>query len=221
MTRHRWLLAVLCGGGFAILATFSLRAPLLWIGAAAWYCVYPGIRVADFLAWPDSVLLIMAGNAALYSILSFLVVWALTRAKPAHTLRLASIWLTIPVASLVALSLYPSLNPMLPGGMYKLERQAAELRSAFPDAMSVDRARAVLRSKNIYFVETETSAGPVLLGDGKTTMVAASGDLLIKGGVETNSGAFPCEYDISIDLLFDASGKLKQRNIRPTEGACL
>lgn len=220
MTRHRLSFAVLCGVGLTILATLSLRAPL-WIAVAAWYFVYPGFRVADFLAWPDSVLLIMAGNAALYSILSFLVVWGLTRAKPAHSLRLASVCLAFPVAGLVALALYPSLNPMLPGGMFKLARQATELQNALPAAMSVERARAVLRSKNIYFDETETAAGPVLLGDGKTTMVAASGDRLIKGAVQTNSAAFPCSYDISVDLLFDTPGKLKERNIRPTEGACL
>lgn len=160
MTKHSLSLAGLSGLGFSILATLSLRAPI-WIAVAARYFVYPGIRVAEFFAWPDSVLLIMAGNAALYSILALLVVWGLTKAKPAFSLRLASVWLAFPVAGLVALSLYPSLNPMLPGGMFKLERQATELQNAFPAAMSVERARAVLRSKNIYFDETETSAGPV------------------------------------------------------------
>ncbi|MGB6773849.1 MAG: hypothetical protein WBD25_09335 [Terriglobales bacterium] len=52
-------------------------------------------------------------------------------------------------------------------------------------------------------------------------MLASSGDRLIKGEFQTNSGAFPCIYGIAVDLLFDASGKLKQRNIRPTEDACL
>jgi hypothetical protein len=113
MTRHRLSLAVLGGVGLTILATLSLRAPL-WIAVAAWYCVYPGFRVADFFAWPDSVLLIMAGNAALYSILGFPVVWGLTRAKPAHALRLASVWLAFPGAGLVALALYPSLNQCCP-----------------------------------------------------------------------------------------------------------
>jgi hypothetical protein len=110
---------------------------------------------------------------------------------------------------------------MLPGGMLRLGRQATELRDAFPDAMTVEQARAVLRSKNIYFDETETSAGPILLSDGKTTMLASVGGRHLRGGVETNSGAFPGGYDISIDLLFDASSKLEQRNIRPTEGPCL
>lgn len=221
MTKHVLSLAGLSGLGFSILATLSLRAPFLWIAGAAWYLVYPGIRIADFLAWPDSVLLILVGNAAFYSILSFLVVWSLTRTKPAHSLRRASVWLAFPVAGLAALSLYPSLNPMLPGGMLKLERQATELRNTLPAGINLEQARAVLRSKNIYFSESDATAGPVLLSDGKSTFVATSGDRLIKGGVETNSGAFPCGYDISLDLLFDASGKLNQRKIRPTEGACL
>ncbi len=221
MTRYRLSLAMLCGIGLAVLATVSLRAPLLWVAAAAWYFVYPGIRFADFLAWPDSVVLIMAGNAALYSILGFLIVWGLTRAKPAPSLRHAPVWFAFPFAGLVVLAFYPSHNPMLPGGMLKLERQATELRNEFPDAMRVEQARTVLRSKNIYFDEAEASTGPILLGDGKSTMVASSGDRLLKGDLETKSSAFPCNYTISVDLLFDASGKLKQRNIRPAEGACL
>ena len=163
MTRPRLSLAVLCGGGLTILATLSLRAPL-WIAVAAGYLVYPGVRVAEFLAWPDSVLLIMAGNAAIYSILGFPVVWGLTRAKSAHALRLASAWLAFPVAVLVALALYSSLNPMLPGGMFKLERQATELQNAFPAGMSVEQARAVLRSKNIYFDENRNNRGTGFAG---------------------------------------------------------
>jgi hypothetical protein len=179
------------------------------------------MRVAEFFAQPDSVLLIMTGNAALYSILAFLIVLGFKRILTNPSLRRACIWLVVPVAGLTALSLYPSLNPMLPGGMVKLERQATELQNAFPDAMNVEQARAVLRSKNIYFDESETPSGWVFLSDGKTTMLASSGDRLIKGGFQTNSAAFPCSYDIAVDLLFDASGKLKQRNIRPTEGPCL
>jgi hypothetical protein len=220
MTRYRLSLAALCGVGLAILAPLSLRGPL-WVAVPAGYCVYPGIRVAEFFAQPDSVLLIMTGNAALYSILAILIVLGFKRILTAPSLRLASIWLAVPVAGLIILSLCPSLNPMLPGGMAKLERQATELGNAFPDAMNVEQARVVLRSKNIYFDESETPAGWVLLSDGKTTMLASSGDRLIKGGVETNSGAFSCGYDIAVDLLFDASGKLKQRDIRPTEGPCL
>jgi hypothetical protein len=220
MTRYRLSLAALFGVGLSILAPLSLRGPL-WLAVAAWYCVYPGIRVAEFFAQPDSALLIMVGNAAFYSGLAFLIVLCFKRILTAPSLRLASVWLAVPVTGLLILSLYPSLNPMLPGGMVKLERQATELQNAFPDAMNVEQARAVLRSKNIYFDESETPSGWVLLSDGKTTMLASSGDRLIKGGVQTNSGAFPCGYDIAVDLLFDASGKLKQRNIHPTEGPCL
>ncbi len=220
MTRYRLSLAALFGVGLSILAPLSLRGPL-WLAVAAWYCVYPGFRVAEFFAQPDSALLIMVGNAALYSGLAFLIVLCFKRILTAPSLRLASVWLAVPVTGLLILSLYPSLNPMLPGGMAKLERQATELQNAFPDAMNVEQARAVLRSKNIYFDESETPSGWVFLSDGKTTMLASSGDRLIKGGVQTNSGAFPCGYDIAVDLLFDASGKLKQRNIHPTEGPCL
>jgi hypothetical protein len=220
MTKSRWFLALLCGVGLSILVPLSLRGPL-WLAIVAWYGVYPGARVAEFFAQPDSVLLIMAGNAAFYSALAFLVVLGIKKSLTPRSLRLASKWLAAPVTILVIISLYPSLNPLLPGGMLRLERQAAELRTAFPDAMNVERARAVLRSKNVYFDEAETPAGPVLLSDGKTTMLASLGDRLLKGAMETDSGAFPCGWDISVGLLFDTSGKLKRRNIRPTEGACL
>jgi hypothetical protein len=173
MTRYRLSLAALFGVGLSILAPLSLRGPL-WLAVAAWYVVYPGFRFAEFFAQPDSLILTMAGNTVLYSAIAFLILLGLKRILTASSLRLASIWLAMPVAGLVALSLYPSLNPMLPGGMAKLEWQATELRNAFPDLMNVEQARAALRSKNIYFDESEASAGPVLLGDGKTTMVAAS-----------------------------------------------
>ncbi len=221
MTQHGCYLGGLSGLGFSILATLALRAPLLWLAVPGWYCVYPGIRIAEFLAWPDSVLLIMAGNAAFYSTLAFLILLGFKRILTARAMRLASIWLAFPVAVLVFLALYPSLNPMLPGGMLKLERQATRLSNEFPDAMNLEQARGLLRHKNICFSESGATAGLVLLGDGKSTFMATSGDLLIKGGVETSSGAFPCGYDIRLDLLFDASGKLKQRKVRPTEGACL
>jgi hypothetical protein len=221
MTKHGLDLAGLSGLGFSILATLSLRASFLWLAVPGWYCVYPGIRIAEFLAWPDSVLLILMGNAALYSALAFLILLGFKRIFTTRAMRLASVWLAFPVAVLVFLALYPSLNPMLPGGTLKLERQATKLSNEFPDATNLEQAHGLLRSKNIYFSESEATAGWVLLGDGKSTFVAASGDRLIKGGVETNSGAFPCGYDVSLDLLFDTSGKLKQRKIRPTEGACL
>ncbi len=220
MTKYRLSLAVLCGLGFSILIPLALRGPI-WLAVPALPLLYPGVMVAEFFFRPDSPFLIMAGNAALYSGVVYVILLAFTRILTSHFLRLASLCLILPVSVLIALSWTPSLNPLLPGGMAVLERQATELRNALPYGMNVEQARAVLRSKSIYFDETETSGGPVFLSDGKTTMVAASGDRLIKGGFQTNSGAFPCAYDIWVDLLFDASGKLKQRKVRPTEGACL
>ncbi|MGB6773850.1 MAG: hypothetical protein WBD25_09340 [Terriglobales bacterium] len=143
MTRYRLALAVLCGVGLSILAPLSLRGPL-WVAVPVRYVVYPGLLVAEFFAQPDSVLLIITGNAALYSILAFLIVLGFKRILTDTSLRLASIWLAVPVAGLITLSLCPSHNTMLPGGMAKLERQATELRNAFSDAMNVEQARAVL-----------------------------------------------------------------------------
>jgi hypothetical protein len=73
MTKSRLFLALLCGVGLSIVVPISLRGPF-WLAIVAWYGVYPGARFAEFFAHPDSVLLIMAGNAVFYSALAFLIV---------------------------------------------------------------------------------------------------------------------------------------------------
>jgi len=66
--------------------------------------------------------------------------------------------------------------------------------------MSVARARAVLRSKNIILMNRD-SGGTGFAGRCKTTMVQRLAIGLLRAG-SNNSAAFPCSYDISVDLLF-------------------
>jgi hypothetical protein len=78
--------------------------------------------------------------------------------------------------------------------------------------MNIEQARAVLRSRNIQFNEFEPSIG-LVFQRGDTTMMASHGDRVIHSQFQTNAGQFPCGYDMRLDLLFDAAGKLKQRYI--------
>ncbi len=153
----------------------------------------------------------MAGNAVIYSGLAY-VLLATRRDVGVRFLRLASSCLVVPVAALVTLSCIPSLNPLFPSGMAELGRQETELQNGFPDTINAEQARTVLRSKNIQFDESKPSTG-VILQRQDATMQASLGDALIYSRFQTNAGQFPCGYDMEIYLLFDASGKLKQRYI--------
>jgi hypothetical protein len=118
----------------------------------------------------------------------------------------------IPVAILVGLACIPTLDPLLPRGLVELKRQESALQNDLPDDVGIEQARAVLRSKNIQFNEFEPSTGLVFQRGG-TTMTASYGDRVIHSQFQTNAGQFPCGYDMVIDLLFDATGKLKHRYI--------
>ena len=210
MTMYRLLLALLFGIGFSALVPLLLGVPFMLVAVPAMFFVFPGFLVAGIFH-TESPLLIMAGNAALYPALAYVLLCAKRISSPAF-LRLLSIWLVVPVAALVVLSRIPSLNPLLPARMAELGRQEAELQNAFPDSTNVEQARAVLRSKNIQFNEFEPSTG-LVFQRGSTTMTASYGDRVIHSQFQTNAGQFPCGYDMEIDLLFDATGKLKQRYI--------
>jgi hypothetical protein len=177
------------------------------------FLVYPGGLIVEILFRSDSPFLWMVGNAFVYSGLACVILFSIKRNLTTSFLRLTSFCLVVPVVALVSLSSIPSLNPMLPSGMAELGQQEAELQNAFPDTMNVEQARAVLQSKNIQFNEFEPPTG-LVFQHADTTMTAAYGDRVVHSRFQTNAGRFPCGYDMEIDLLFDAAGKLKQRYIR-------
>jgi hypothetical protein len=177
----------------------------------ALFLILPGGLIAAFPYHSESPFIVIAGNAFIYSILSHFFL-SVRRDVGTRFLRLASICLVFPVSALAIMSCIPSLNPMFPCGMAELERQEVELQNTFPDALNVEQARAVLRSKNIQFDESNPSTGVIMQRQG-TTIQASSGDALIHSRFQTNAGQFPCGYDMEIYLLFDATGKLKQRYI--------
>jgi hypothetical protein len=210
MTMYRLSLAVLCGLGLSALAPLLLRGPL-WIAIPAAFLLFPGGFIAAILFHSDSPFIVMASNAFVYSGLSY-VFLAAKRNVNAPFLRLASIRSVIPVAVLVGLACIPTLDPLLPRGLVELKRQESALQNDLPDDVGIEQARSVLRSKSIQFYESQRSTGVVLQREG-TTMVASDGDRLIHSRFQTNAGQFPCRYDMEVDLLFDASGRLKQRYI--------
>jgi hypothetical protein len=207
---YRLSLALLCGVGLSAFATLLLNGPP-WIAMPAVFLVFPGGLIAAFPFHSDSPFIVMAGNAVIYSGLTYFFL-GIRRDAGTRFLRLASICLAVPVAALVALSCTPSVNPMFPHGMDELDRQEGELQKAFPDTMNLEEARAVLRTKNIQFEESTPSTGTILQRQ-DVTIQALLGDRLIYSRFQTYARQFPCGYDMEINLLFDATGKLKQRYI--------
>ncbi len=101
-------------------------------------------------------------------------------------------------------------------GLADLERQENALQKDLPEGMDIEQVRSVLRSKNLQFNEFEPRPG-LVFQRGDTTMTASSGDRLIHSQFQTKARQFLCGYDMRIDLLFDAAGKLRQRHIHRFE----
>jgi hypothetical protein len=175
------------------------------------FLIFPGGLIAALPFHSESPFIVMAGNAFFYTILTYFFLGVRSDVG-ARFLRLASICLVVPVAALVTLSCIPSLNQMFPSGMAELGRQEAELQNDFPDTVNIENARAVLRSKNIQFDESNPSTG-VIIQRQDANMQASSGDTLMYSRFQTNARQFPCDYDMEIYLLFDATGKLKQHYV--------
>ena len=207
---YRLSLAVLCGLGLSALAPLLLLGPA-WIAMPAAFLLFPGGFIAAILFHSDSPFIVIASNSFFYSGLSY-VFHAVRGEIGARFLRLASVRIVIPVAILLGLACIPTLDPLLPRGLAELKRQESALQNDLPDHVGIEQARAVLRSKNIQFNEFEPSTGFVFQR-GDTTMMASYGDRIIHSRFQTNAGQFPCSYDMEVDLLFDAAGKLQQRYI--------
>jgi hypothetical protein len=211
MTRYRLSLAVLCGVGLATLTPLLINGSS-WTAELAMFMLFPGGLVAGILLHSDLPFLVIAGNACIYSGLTYIIL-GFTRRLTTRHLRLASIYMVGPVAILVAADCAPELNPLLPTGMADLQRQETELRDAFPDKMDIEQARAVLKAKKIEFFESTSPAG-VLAQYGSPDLQVSSGNRLIHSSFQTKAAQWPCGYRMEIDLLFDAAGILGHRYIQ-------
>ncbi len=210
MVIYRLSFAVLCG------LLISCTAPLLtnclfWIALPAVLVLFPGGLVAAIVFHSDLPSTIIALNSIIYSGLTY-VALAFRRDLSLRFLRIASISMVLPAALVVGLASVPILDPLFPRGVTELGRQESSLQSDFPDRISIEKARQLMRSKGIQYDEFAPAAGLVLERE-NTMMVASSGDRLIHSRSPTTAREFLCSYDMEIDLLFDASGNLKQRYI--------
>jgi len=109
------------------------------------------------------------------------------------TSLISPIGLVAPVAILVVLACVPSLDPLWPSGMDLVAKTETGLKASFPNGISIEEARSILKPHGVAFSEM---AGPTLVG-------------------KTHTGAFdfPCGFEIQVVLSFDASEKLKERDI--------
>lgn len=157
---YRLFFALLCGLGLSALAPLLLSGPV-WIVMPAAFLLFPGGFIAAVLFHSDSPFIVMAANAVIYSGLAY-VFLSVRRDVDARVLRLVSVRMLIPVVILVGLAWIPTLDPLLPRGLDELKRQESALQNDLPDDVDIEQARAVLRSKNIQFYESQPATGVVL-----------------------------------------------------------
>lgn len=155
----------------------------------------------------------LAANAVIYAVVLFVGLSIFARGIAAEKIRLAAVWLVLPVAILTGLVCIPTLNPLWPRGMMELTKQEKALQDALPVGMGIDGARAVLHSKGIQFQEqTETSQAAVINRSDKS-ITAAAGDRVISARLETEASQFPCGYDIEVVLLFGPDERMKDQYV--------
>ena len=217
MGKYRVALTLLCGAGFTslLLLSISLVSPS-GIALLLSLLLLPGIVVAHLAARSqefDPPLLVLAANAAVYAVVSFVGLYIFGRGVAAERVRLATIRLAFPVVVLVGLACIPALNPLWPRGMKELSKEEKGLQDALPVGMAIDGARAALRSKGIQFQEEAETSKAVVVNRPEGSITAAAGDRVISARLETEASQFPCGYNIEIVLLFGQDDKIKDQYI--------
>ncbi len=213
--RYKFLVALLCGTGFASLSVLLLN---VWpIAQPLSIFLLPGAIPVAYLSGSQEFgppLAVLAANALVYSGIAYAILFAYCRNLKAATMRLAAIRLTAPALILLGLACIPALNPLWPRGMMELAKREKELQDLLPLGVGLEQARSVLRSKGIEFHEKTERAATVVLDNRHGVIVtAAPGDRTISSRLETEASQFPCGYDMQIILLFGQDQKLKQQYI--------
>lgn len=211
--------ALLCGTGFTCLLCLVLAlstSALLSILLAIF--LSPGGIVVDLLVRPKEFsppLLILAANSVIYSAVAYGGLSVLRHRVGPEKIRIIAIRLVLPVAILVTLVSVsiPKFNPLWPHGLAQLTRQETALRQALPVGTRLDAARAALQSKGISFAENSEQTQTLVLDQNGTSIVATPGDHVISARVRTEAGAFPCEYDIQLVLLFGQDSVMRQQYV--------
>lgn len=129
-----------------------------------------------------------------------------------RTIRLANVWLAIPVAILFGLACMPGSNPFRMHGMDELQRQKNELREALPDGLSLEETRTVLHSRRIEFLEAEENFSGIREPHAeKTAQTPEAKNRVLTAQLPTKAWEFPCGYDLRVLLVFDQEQKLRRK----------
>jgi hypothetical protein len=215
--KYKIFLAVLSGSGFASLLVLLLNAPVPVLPEFSSALLLPGAIPVALLSKSQEFeppLAVLAANALIYSIASYVVVSVAWGKATVETRRLAAIRLMAPVAILIGLSCVPALNPLWPRGLAELASRESELQQALPLDMGLDGARNVLQAKGIQFHEDTETGKTVVLNDGRgLSITAAPGDHVVSARLQTEARAFPCGYDIQIVLLFGPNERMRQQYV--------
>jgi hypothetical protein len=209
--RYRIAVAFLSGTGLSSLLSILLPFPILWS-----ILLIPGPVLAGGSARPEDAhpVLVLAVNSFFYAGFTYTGLTLFGRGASTAKMRLISISLLLPVTTLSVLAFTPAFNPLWPHGFAELARHEQSLRDAFPEGITLNSARDVLRSRGIASYENAEVDGGMVFDDGRGTRIQASkGELVISARLETDAYVYPCGYYIEILLIFGTDERMRQQYI--------
>jgi hypothetical protein len=212
---YRLILSLLFGVGFAALSALLVNIPSSGIVYLASLLMIPGGILASLVVRSQGLgapLALLAANAFIYSLISFVALgfWIRLNASKAKRLTVA---VAIPVLILSSLACLPSASPIWPRGMSRLADEEKILRTGLPVGSTLDDARAFLRARAVDSHEYEISDEEPILHNAHANIVARPGDRLISAQVDTKAEQFPCSYKIQMVLVFGADERLRERYV--------
>jgi len=214
--KYRLIPALLSGVGFTAGVTLLLNVPSPVVLILALFLA-PGSVLASILFRVHTLgfgppIPVLTLNALVYSSAAYLVLERWIRPN-LHTVKLALVFLAMPVVGLACLACIPSMSPLWPTGMSQLDERERTLREGLPTGSDLNSARGFLRGQGIDSYEYEAKSEETVLERGKLKIVAEPGDHILSAQVHTEAEEFPCGYRIEVVLVFDRQEKLKKSNV--------
>jgi hypothetical protein len=156
---------------------------------------------------------VLLGNICFYGLVVYILIRAFCQRVSDAAIRRWTMRIAIPAIPLFGLACVPVLNPFQAHGMEAMEKQELDLRSAFPEGVTLDHARDILIGSHIEFSEANGWENGVLLQRPEKTIKTQSGDRVISVRLPTEAAQFPCTYEIQAILVFGQDQKLRDEYI--------
>src|SRR5262245_24654987 len=205
--------AALFGIAFVSLAMLLLNVRIAPVSILMGALLFPGGVLAGICFGTSHPIVILAFNALIYSAFAYLAILSRYRNSTASQMKHVMVGLAPAAAILLSLACVPSINPLWPRGMEDLAKQEQDLQQALPLGMSLENARAVLRTRGILFDESREQPFGMSFGNGDD-MTMGFGEEVVWAQFPTHASQFPCSYDIQIVLLFGTDHRVRQRHVK-------